>query len=223
MSDVNRSANGRKRKLTDEQKRVAVGQLRISDLKKLFRYRYRGECFPDDDDGRHSLMIMLHHYARLSPQKVPRLIKTCTPWLGKDDTSEMLDDVSEHPKIWRANSLGLELNYTAAEWHELRLRTIAPVDMTAAERKLHNKLRKRQRMRVKRRIEEGRTPRAQYEANSKSRTKPWEAVGMCRSKWYKLQKEARGQVCAHKASTTRHTPVPRSKPKRFDANAPARS
>jgi hypothetical protein len=114
-------------------------------------------------------------------------------------------------------TLGHELNFTGAEWRELRLRTIAPIDMTKEERDQDTGLRKRQRMRLKRRKED-RIPRAVYEANSLTRTKPWETLGMKRRTWYLHGKPTPSapvaQVCAHESKNMRHTPVQWSKPNR---------
>ena len=114
-------------------------------------------------------MIMLHHYARNNPLKVARIIKIHAPWMLQDEIDEMLEDIANNPRSWRSKTLGRELNFTAPEWRELRLRTIAPVDMTKAERDQDTRLRKRQRMRLKRRVQENRThahygwPRARAE------------------------------------------------------------
>ena len=209
MSDLkhrllNRKLQRKRQRLTEEQKLALIGRLRIGDLNKLFQHRYHGDIYPDDDDGRHSLMIMPHHYARNNPLKVPSIIKDHAPWMPQDEIDEMLQEIADKPRSWRSKTLGRELNFTGAEWRRLRLRTIAPVDMTKAERDQDTRLRKRQRMRLKRRVED-RTPRAEWLATSKSRTKPWIAAGIGRTKWYELQRRhdgnSDGQVCAHKTRT----------------------
>ena len=165
MHQINNDKAGRKRLLTEEQRLALVGRLRIGDLNKLFRDRYGGNVYPDDDDGRHSLMILLQHYARNNPLKVMKIIKLRAPWMPQDEIDELLGEIADNPRSWRSKTLGRELNFTGSEWRRLRLRTIAPINMTKAERDQDTKLRKRQRMRIKRRIQEGRTPRAEYEAN----------------------------------------------------------
>jgi hypothetical protein len=101
---------------------------------------------------------------------------------------------------------------SAAEAKTLRLRTIAPIDMTKEERLQDSKLRRRARMRSRRRSE-GRKPRAQWLAdNNISQTKPWEALGISRPTWYRRQRKlgsdpAVRQVCTNKDKNGEHTPV----------------
>ena len=71
--------------------------------------------------------------------------------MPQDEIDEMLENIGDNPRSWRAKTLGRELNFTGAEWRLLRLRTITPIDMTPAERDQDTRLRKRQRMRLKRR------------------------------------------------------------------------
>jgi hypothetical protein len=212
MKQISRDKAEHKRPLTQEQKLALVGRLRIGDLNKLFRDRYGGNVYPDDDDGRHSLMILLQHYARNNPLKVMKIIEFRAPWMPQDEIDELLGEIADNPRSWRAKTLGRELNFTGSEWRRLRLRTIAPINMTKAERDQDTRLRKRQRMRIKRR-EENRTPRAAWLAASKSRTKPWIAAGFhCRRTWERHGKPAVSQVCAHKDKSIRHTPA--TKPNR---------
>ena len=58
-----------------EQRQTLIGRSHVGDLNKLFNHRYGGAVYPDDDDGRHSLMIMLHHYARNNPLRVMKIME----------------------------------------------------------------------------------------------------------------------------------------------------
>jgi hypothetical protein len=197
-ADVKQRHNKRKRPLTDDQKLALIGRLRIGDLNTLFQYRYRSTVYPDDDDGRHSLSIILHHYARNNPMKVPKIIKAHAPWMPQDEIDELLQAIADKPKSWHAKTLGIELNFTPSEWRELRLRTIAPVNMTKEERRQDARLRNRGRMRAKRRFEEQRMPRIKYEVSSKTKTQPWKAAGMSRRTWYRHGQPSVAQVCSNK-------------------------
>ena len=117
-----------------ERKNRAIGTQRIGDLNRLFSRRYGGSresyAFPDDDAGLEDLKILLHHYALNNPLAMPRIIKLRAPWMNKAAAARLLEQIEAFPQKWRADTLGQKLNPTGAEWRILRLRTIAPVDMT---------------------------------------------------------------------------------------------
>ena len=69
----------------------------------------------------------------------------------------------------------------------MRLRTIAPVDMTRQERVAFSQALARQRRQARRRSK-GKKPRAEYLAKSLSQTKPWLARNISRSTWYRRGK-----------------------------------
>ena len=218
----------RKRKpLTPEQIDRLIGRLRIGDLNKLFGHRYGGDRityeFPDDDAGREDLVVLLQHYGFTNPHKMARIVKLRAPWMEIDEVCRALERVNTYPHRWRAETLGRELRVTNAERQLLKLRTIAPFDMTPEERQQDRKVRDRLRKRLKRRTVEGRKPRHEYLATSKSRAKPWETAGISRRTWYrrhgtsvssiKLGTEPNGTgVSAIKLSKAADTPVPPRKP-----------
>jgi len=186
----------KRKKLTPEQTRLLIGRLRIGDLNKIFGRRYGGGrenyMFPEDDSGHEDLIILLQHYLRSNPHKMPRIIKLRAPWADADRANHLLEHVAAYPRQWKAQTLGRELRLTAAEWRLLDLRTIAPADMTVEERKQDRKLRARLRKRHKRRAH-GMKSRAEFlAANDISRTKPWLASGMSRATWYRQQAKVKG-------------------------------
>ena len=123
---------------TIERRDRAIGTQRIGDLNKLFACRYGGNresyIFPDDDAGLEDLKILLHHYALNNPLAMPRIVELRAPWLDQPATARLFEQIDAFPQKWRADTLGLKLNLTGAEWRTLRLRTIAPVDMTRQQR-----------------------------------------------------------------------------------------
>jgi hypothetical protein len=114
--------------------------------------------------------------------KLQWLRRFCTgvPWLDADAI-----DLSKLP--WRsAEELGHAIRLTAAERERLHVKTIAPCDLTYAEREVMAKRRRVQRERERRRrLRDDRRgmTRAQYEATSLSRTMPWATLGISRSTW----------------------------------------
>ena len=166
-----------------------IGRLRIGDLNKFFAHRYGGSratyVFPDDDSGLEDLKILIHSYAWSNPLATSRIIKLRAPWASAE---AIIEQVKAYPRKWRANTLGKLLNFTGTEWRKLRLRTIAPVDMTPEERRDFSRILSNGRRRVKR-TRSGMKTRAEYEANSISRAQPWVAEGISRRTWYRRQKE----------------------------------
>ncbi|MDP3553093.1 hypothetical protein [Methylocystis sp.] len=109
------------------------------------------------------------------------------------------------------------------ERHELQLRSIGAVDSTPEVRKVEARERKRERDRVlktaKRRAD-GVQPREEYERESASKTRPWEALGVSRRTYYRRLKEAGDRVGTSPSphnrenfvlseNTVGDTPVPR--------------
>ena len=171
-----------------EKRNRAIGKQRIGDLNNLFTWRYRGNresyVFPDDDAGLEDLKILLHHYALNNPLAMPRIIKLRAPWINEAAAAGLLEQIETFPQKWRADTLGRKLHLTGAEWRTLRLRTIAPADMTRQGRVAYSQALARQRRQAKRRAK-GKKPRAEWLAKSVSQTKPWLPLKMSRRTWYR--------------------------------------
>jgi hypothetical protein len=166
--------------------RVSIISLRISELNRLFTARY-GHMLPDDDAGRDDVVVMAYHLARC-PGEVGRRIRNWielrAPWMTSDEAAEIVRAAMANPFNWRADPLARRLGLTEAERRQLLIRTIGAIDMTKDERKKARRLRQRQRDLARRRAQ-GAKPRAEYEANSISRNKPWMAFGISRRTWYR--------------------------------------
>src|SRR5829696_403217 len=91
---------------------------------------------------------------------------------------------AEKGHCWfRAGWLGEKLQLTAAVRDELKIKTIDACDETREQRQERVNARRRLVDREAKRAKRARTPRAKYEADSLSRTKPWEAEGVSRRTW----------------------------------------
>jgi len=180
MKSASRGGNG---------KGHIVGKIRIGDLNKIFADRYGGGRvdwqFPDDDSGLEDLKILIHTYRWTNPLKMPRIIELRAPWA---DAQPILDEVEAYPRSWKSATLGKLLNLSGKEWRRWRPRTIAPVDMTREERRDFSRILSNGHRRAKR-ARSGMKTRAEYEANSLSKTQPWVAEGISRRTWYRRQKE----------------------------------
>jgi hypothetical protein len=83
----------------------------------------------------------------------------------------------------------LDLEYEDRQ--RLKFFTIGAVDMTKRQRANARKQRKREQDRDKKRQKRGSVSREQYLAEARSSARPWEALGMTRSKYYRLRRETR--------------------------------
>jgi hypothetical protein len=113
--------------------------------------------------------------------------------MSKQEIAAITTKVIAKPIRWRADKLGIRLRLTEAERTRLGITTIGSIEVTKAERAK----RRRERDRLRRQSQlraQGAKPRADYEANSISRTKPWERLGMSRRTWYRAGKPAVAQV-----------------------------
>jgi hypothetical protein len=167
---------------------VSLAALRTAQLRRLFTARY-GHVLPDDDAGRDDALIMVHHLANRpdAERQIGSWLTLWAPWMTSSEAAILTAKVLGKPLRWRADTLANLLHLTEAERHRLRITTIGACDLTKAERlgrrRLHARLRKQERRRAA-----GAKPRVDYEANSISRTKPWEMFQMSRASWYRAGK-----------------------------------
>jgi hypothetical protein len=115
------------------------------------------------------------------------------------------------PRKLRADRLAKILKVTDAERTALKLTTIGACDVSKAERLRRRKERHRAAQQARRRAR-GDIPREQYLAQSASRTKPWEALGISRRTWERRGRPTLTQVraqhsyhsCARTCVTTKN-------------------
>jgi hypothetical protein len=159
--------------------------LRIRDLVILFRSRY-GITLPDDDAGRDDLEIALNHLACMPypHAAMDHWIEIWAPWLTAAEKRDMFARIMPHPMRWKADPMAWRLKVTMEERMALGLTTIGSIDCNRAGRKKRRKALSTKRKEVQRR-KQGAKPRALYESESVSRTKPWLAEGISRATWYR--------------------------------------
>jgi hypothetical protein len=130
---------------------------------------------------------MINHMIMLADgrRRVLDWCTRCAPWF-LEEAESMVEQLTVRPKKYAADTLARLLNLTSAERDRLKIHTIGAVDLNKAGRK-RRRLEKDRLAKKAKRIASGATPRAQ----SASRTKPWKAAGISRSKWYAEQRAAR--------------------------------
>jgi hypothetical protein len=152
--------------------------LRIAELRRLYRSR-SGHELPHDDAGKADARIMAHHLGK-RPNAVRNISLWCglwTPWMSEPEIAALTSEVLATPRRWRADTLGNRLGLREAERRRLRIVTIGSIEVTKAERLKRRRERGRGRDEARRRSK-GAKPRREYEANSISRAKPWERLGI---------------------------------------------
>ncbi len=93
---------------------------------------------------------------------------------------------------FNASTLGKHLRLTDHERILLRITTIEAHDITPAERHRLRRTMKTIKERERRRAQ-GVKPRAIYERNSLTRTKPWKGQGISRTTWYRRRRNKAGK------------------------------
>jgi hypothetical protein len=169
---------------------ISLAELRIADLRRLFRHRF-GIALWDDEYGRDAAFIMACHLAkRPEPEcRIRNYLDLQCPWMHKDEVTSFIAKVIAKPLRWKADKLALRLNLYEIERDRLAISTIGAVDLDKADRLDRRRERARQRDKARRR-RKGAKPRREYEDDSISSTKPWLTLGMSRATWYRAGKPA---------------------------------
>ena len=107
--------------------------------------------------------------------------------LPNAEIAATVDYANRKPRRFSADRLGKQLKLTEDERTILGITTIGSHNVPRAERKRIRKALDAERKRKRRRAK-GMKPRAVYLENALSRTKPWEAEGICRRTWERRQK-----------------------------------
>lgn len=164
--------------------------VRFRELETVFAYCWGALELPDDDAGRIDLHIAACHLWHLGKDyPVPAIeawASLWAPWCGRDELSALIRRVEVNPRKWKADelahALGVFLTFAVRE--ALKLTTIGSVDVDKVGRKQRRAERSKARS-TDRRRKGGAVARAEYEANSESRTKPWEAEGISKRTYYR--------------------------------------
>lgn len=166
---------------------------RFHELEIVFAHLWRGRL-PDDDAGRDCLFIAACHIWHLGRKCGPdAAIGAWTaiwaPWCDAEELAALIQRVEVNPQKWTADEMAQELGpwLTFEVRQALGLTTIGSVDLDKAGRLQRRAENSKERSTEKRR-RSGAVTRAEYEAKSESRTKPWLALGISRATYKRRQK-----------------------------------
>ena len=169
-----------------DQSKLIAG-LRRNEIERLIQHRH--DVLPDTDDRDRYLKLWCWHNTRSAHQDED--LKALGRRLGVElpdaEVADTVAYVNRKPRRFSADRLGKQLMLTENERTILGITTIGSHNVPRAERKRIRKELDAER-KPKRRRAKGMKPRAVYLENSMSRTKPWEAEGICRRTWERRQK-----------------------------------
>jgi hypothetical protein len=182
-----------------------VRRIRLNDHTKYLRGRY-GYELPNDDAGADDLyeLLLVVSLGEGADRKMRHAIELWAPWMNGEEASELIDNVNRTPDHQRKRDQYEQGQIWGLTWEQRKkwgIRTVAPSDLTKEEFQQARKERKSF-MQLRRRLAAGRKTRAQYRdsfANSLSRTQPWRAESMTRSKWYRQGRHLKQGVTLRQA------------------------
>jgi hypothetical protein len=169
-----------------DQSKLIAG-LRRNQIEDLIRYRHHK--LPDTDDRDWYLKLWCWHNTRSAHQQedLKALGRRLGVELSAAEITATVAYVNRKPRRFSADRLGKLLMLTEDERTLLEITSIGSHNVSRAERMRIRKALDAERKRKRRRAK-GMKPRPVYLENSLSRTKPWEAEGICRRTWERRQK-----------------------------------
>jgi predicted P-loop ATPase len=171
---------------------VSMAALRVAELRRFFHDCY-GPDLPDDDAGRADARLMAHHLAHRigdPSNRIAAWLEGAAPWMAPDERADLAANVIAKPLRYRADKLAAMLGLTEATRRRLRITTIGAIDCTKAERLEQRRERARLAKQAKRRAAGNKTRAAYLEDCKAKSTRPWQAAGISRSRWYRMGRPA---------------------------------
>jgi len=159
-----------------------MAALRLAELTKLYDHRYSRMYLPESDHTLMLVRIMAHHMASLpnSDRRIQAYVLTCANWLPLKEMERLIREVMECPLRWRATKLGWKLRLTDAERTALKIKTIAPYDMTPAQLAARRKQRQR--------LASAKYRQRKAKERAPKPPTPWAIAGISRATWYRQNK-----------------------------------
>lgn len=128
-----------------------MAAIRIAELSRWLEHVH-GNQAPDDDHGETIARIMVHHLVTLRDggRRAAQWLDRHAPWIEIRSREGLITQASHHPLKWTARKLGWKIRLTDAVRTELKITTIAPIDVTDEQLKERSKQRRRDRERARR-------------------------------------------------------------------------
>ncbi len=170
----------------------------LRDLEDIIRHRH-GATVPETDDATiyGDVAAILHLITDRDgiEKSFPAWCSRWMPWASRDLVDQMLyDHLRQHYRAPCDDSLARMIRLSYAERQELGITTFGSHDVAKKDRAKLQAQHRRERDKARKttiRRKRGSMTRAAYEANSASRRKPWDQLGMSRSKYYRHRRADR--------------------------------
>jgi hypothetical protein len=168
-----------------------MGLLRINELERIFTDRWGEHDLPDSPEGRDAIAILCNHCALLKDLgRLYAFVAARARWMREGELAAIIERESGNAP-GGGPGLGWRLGLTIEDRTRLRIRTIRAIGVTDHQIKNLRKAADRERKADRRRADQAK-PRADHEADSLARTKPWEALGLSRRTWYRRGRPSPG-------------------------------
>lgn len=163
----------------------SLDRQRLAEIENLILMRHAPAIAVDTDDGAAYAEQAARH---LHDERALRgWCRRWTPLLPEAEIASLAAS-SETKQPCRADTIARRLGVTAAERAALGLKTIGAVDLDRDDRAAARRDRQRE-WHADRRRAAGRKQRAEYEAASISRHRPWELLGISRATFYRRRRQ----------------------------------
>jgi hypothetical protein len=162
-------------------------RIRLRELEALYKRRYGGRL-PFGDAGIEDLKIVAHHIAHMGGDALRHVIAWAAEWmpdLPRERAETLARAVLDDPVKFKAATLGWRLRLTEEERTALGITTIRPFGVTDKDMAERRKAKARERA-ARWRARQEKKPRNVPPCE----IRPWDALGMSRSTWYRKGKPA---------------------------------
>jgi hypothetical protein len=163
----------------------SITQLRVRDIRQLASHRY---AFASESPASIIMVEALAHHLALLPgdprKRIAQFLDHEARWYGIERFDDLLEELKETRKWWKAAALGWHLKLTIHEREKLGIVTIEAAGVSPEQRKEMNREKRKQRAAADR-LSKGSKPRAEWLAEHSA--KPWIAEGISRRTWRRRQ------------------------------------
>jgi hypothetical protein len=166
---------------------------RFRELETVIAFNHRGMVLSDDDAGRADLHVVACHLLRMNRKSPINSIRAWAeqraPWCSLQELELIMQRAAADTRCWSADELAEELGLTFELRMALGVTTIGAIDYDKAKREGRRAANSQKRSEGRRR-KQGAKPRAEYEAKSAARSKPWRALGISESTYYRRKRKS---------------------------------
>jgi hypothetical protein len=163
--------------------------LRVAELERIFADRFGTKRFPNTPQARNGIRAIAEHLvvqpSQNDPvQRVVGWIRARAPWVPREHAMDIAQRAARKRRMPSADMLAWSIGLDMATRARLGIKTIGAFDCDRKARIARRRAEHRDHQTKKRRAY-GQKPRAEYLAQALTTKKPWEALGMSRSTWYR--------------------------------------